>query len=216
MQKLLETIDKVILNILSVFIAGAGLFAVLTKYKVPEINYSFWDSNPFAIKRDIIDGELTWYFLTFALLGLVFRLVALVYENKVICERKYSNRFYMGFSFVMLFLMFICISIIGNIGRYTSKMKWFPKAIQNQKESFLQSKYIIEHDGLREDQVRQKNSISDIDKYRRINYESAEKAINQIEKLLEIKKSSTQLQDRIEYLERAIFNEKWLKTTSGT
>ncbi len=202
MSKLLGKIDKTTLNITAVFITGAGLFAALTKYKVPEINYSFWGSNPFAIKRDIIDGVLTWYFVIFALLGLVFRLVALVCENNIFCERKYSTKFYIKFSIAMLFLMFFSVPIIGNIGRYTAKRKWIPLVTQNQKESFLQSKYIIEHDGLREDQIKQKDSLDDINKYRRINYEKTEENINQIEKLLEVKANSQELEGRIRDLER--------------
>src|SRR3989338_6046846 len=145
MKVLLRKIDKTILNTISVFIAGAGLFAALTKYKLPEINYSFYNSNPFAIKRDIIDWVLTWYFVIFALLGLVFRLAALICDNNILCERKHSTKFYIKFSTAMLFLMFLCIPIIGNIGSCTAKRKWFPLVTQNQNELFLQSKYIIEH-----------------------------------------------------------------------
>lgn len=202
MNKLLRKIDKTILNIISIFIAGAGLFAALTKYKVPEINYSFWASNPFAIKRDIIDGALAWYFVIFALLGLVFRLISLLCENNIFCERKYSTKFYIKFSTAMLFIMFICVPVIGNIGIYAAKRKWVPLITQNQKDSFLQSKYIIEHDGLRKDQLKQKALLDDIGKYRKINYESAEESINQIEKLLEIKGISRKIEDRVKYLER--------------
>ena len=102
----------------------------------------------------------------------------------------------------MLFLIFLCVPTIGNFGRYVAKRKWFPLIIQNQGEIFLQSKHIIEHDGLSEDQIKQKNLLGDVEKYRRINYESTEKKISQIEKLLEVKKRFTQLEDRIKYLER--------------
>lgn len=201
-NKIIKKIDKTILNILSGFIVGAGLFAVLTKYKVPEINYSFYGNNPFAIKRDIIDGVLVWYFTIFALSGLILRLISLVCDNNILHERKYNTKFYLRFSIVMLFLIFLCVPTIGNFGRYTAKRKWFPMIIQNQKEIFLQSKHIIEHDGLSEDQIKQKNLLGDVEKYRRINYESTEKKISQIEKLLEVKKRFTQLEDRIKYLER--------------
>lgn len=214
MSKLLRKIDKTILNIMSIFIAGAGLFAALTKYKVPEINYSFYNLNPFAIKRDIIEGVLNWYFIIFALLGLVFRLAALICDNNMLYERKCSTKFYIKFSTAMLFLMFICILIIGNIGSYTAKRKWFPLVMQNQKALFLKSKYIIEHGGLTEDQLKQKD-LDDIEKYRKINYESTEKNINQIERLLEIKEISRKIEDRTKYLE-LYFNVKEISTTSNS
>lgn len=201
-SKIIKKADKTILNILSVFIAGAGLFAASNKYKVPEINYSFWGSNPFAIKKDIIDGVLTWYFIVFALLGLLFRFIPIICKNNISIERKYNNKFYIKFSIITLFLMFISVVIIGNIGRYVAKGRWFPLVIQNQKEAFIQAKYIIEHDGLRDDQLRQKDLLDDIEKYRKINYESAEKILNQIERLLEIKSNSKKIDDRVRYLEQ--------------
>ncbi|MFA6472823.1 MAG: hypothetical protein WCU00_12360, partial [Candidatus Latescibacterota bacterium] len=53
-------IDKTSLNLISILISGAGLFAVLTKYNVPELNMTYLDGNPFAEKREVIDCFMTW------------------------------------------------------------------------------------------------------------------------------------------------------------
>jgi hypothetical protein len=47
--------DKTLLDLISLLIAGAGLFAVLTKFNVPQLRATYWDENPYALKRDEID-----------------------------------------------------------------------------------------------------------------------------------------------------------------
>jgi hypothetical protein len=57
-----KAMDRTILNLLSLIIGGSGIFVVLTKFNVPELNMSFLGENPFAIKRDAIDNVMTWIF----------------------------------------------------------------------------------------------------------------------------------------------------------
>ncbi len=48
-------LDKTILNLLTLLIAGGGLFAVLTKFDVPQLRMSFLGENLYALKRDVVD-----------------------------------------------------------------------------------------------------------------------------------------------------------------
>jgi hypothetical protein len=39
--------DKIILDLLTILIAGVGLFAILTKFDVPQLRSSFFGENPY-------------------------------------------------------------------------------------------------------------------------------------------------------------------------
>ena len=62
--------DKTSLNIVSIVLGGVGLFVVLTKFSVPELHATFLDSNPFVVKRDVIESFMTWLFTGLTLFGL--------------------------------------------------------------------------------------------------------------------------------------------------
>jgi len=55
-------LDKTIINLATILISGTGLFVVLTKFNVPELNMSFVGGNPYAVKRDIIEGVMSFVF----------------------------------------------------------------------------------------------------------------------------------------------------------
>ena len=62
------------MNLLSFIIGGGGLFVVLTKFNVPELNMMFFGENPFAIKRDTIDTVMTWIFTVMTLIGILLQI----------------------------------------------------------------------------------------------------------------------------------------------
>ena len=52
--------DKTLLDLISLLIAGAGLFAVLTKFNVRQLRATYFGENPYALKRDEIERVMTW------------------------------------------------------------------------------------------------------------------------------------------------------------
>jgi hypothetical protein len=89
--------DRTILNLLSLFIGGSGLFVVLTKFNVPELNMSFLGENPFAIKRDAIENVMTWIFTGVALVGLLLQIFGEIWSDRL-PSRQHTIRFYVWFS----------------------------------------------------------------------------------------------------------------------
>jgi len=85
----MKLMDRTILNILSVLLGGAGLLVVLTKFNVPELNMTFWDQNPFAIKRDVVDSVMTWIFTGLTIFGLVIQLISEILGDRL-PTRQYS------------------------------------------------------------------------------------------------------------------------------
>jgi hypothetical protein len=66
-------LDETLLNLTTILVSGAGLFAVLTKFSVPELRMRFFDENPFEIKREEIDLVTTWILTLLALVGLILQ-----------------------------------------------------------------------------------------------------------------------------------------------
>ena len=65
--------DRTLINLASIFVGGAGLFTVLTGFNVLELNMSFFDANPYAIKRDVIENTMKWLFTFVAFIGLMLQ-----------------------------------------------------------------------------------------------------------------------------------------------
>ncbi|RKY36626.1 MAG: hypothetical protein DRP78_03140, partial [Candidatus Omnitrophota bacterium] len=146
--------DKTLINLLTILLGGGGLFSVLTKYSVPELNATFWGKNIFAVKRDIIEKVMTRIFILMSALGLVIQVFG---EILRVPARIYSIEFYfclfvIGFV-VTLGIVFLC----AFVGKKIAKIKWLPEIIKSQRELFNQAKYIIAHDCWREDQTDRSN-----------------------------------------------------------
>jgi hypothetical protein len=71
--------DRTQYNLFSILLGGAGLLIVLTHFNAPELNYSFIGENPFAIKRDIVEGVLNWVFTAVAVVALLLQLIAEIF-----------------------------------------------------------------------------------------------------------------------------------------
>ena len=198
--------DRVILNLISLLVAGAGVFSVLTKFYVPELDMSFRGHNPFAIKEYLIDDVTTKIFVGLGFVGLVLQAVAIISDD-TLPKRLHSKRFY-----ITAFLIGLCLSCAGvwvlkNVGYHISRQIWLPKVIESQRQIFNNIKYVLEHDGWREDQLESKDKLTNSEKYRQDNYEQSEKYIYQIEKLLDMKPAVKELQTRVNNLEK-YFNEQ--------
>lgn len=85
----LPVIDKSILYLLTIQISGAGIFAVLLKFNVPQLNASYWGENPYASKRDIIENILIWIFTIFAIFRLLMQAFSKCYGS-ILSERIHT------------------------------------------------------------------------------------------------------------------------------
>lgn len=191
--------DKTLINLLSIFIGGAGLFAVLTKFSVPDLNMTFFGENPFAVKRDSIDKVMTWMFMGLALAGVLIQILRLIFDDRL-DERLHGPWFYALAAVAGVFAVAALVIGLAFTGNKIAKAFWLPKIIESQRELFESSAFIIEHDGWREDQLPVKENQPKAEFYRQKNYESAEERFAQIERLLELQRPSDGLNERMKKL----------------
>jgi hypothetical protein len=191
--------DKTLINLLSILIGGAGLFAVLTRYGVPELDATFLGHNPFVLKRDSIADVMSWMFTSLAVLGLLLQAFRVIFENSL-SEPVRQPHFYIVAFLVGILVMVMLVMAISFTGKRIAKRVWLPKVIENQRESFCSSAFIVEHNGWREDQLPVKENQPQAELYRQKNYESAEERFAQIERLLELQRPSDDLNERMKRL----------------
>ncbi len=200
-------LDKTILNMLSILMSGAGIFSVLSQFYIPkepaELHMTFWGSNPYAIKHSHQMGvkNLTDnLFIGMATLGLLIQIPLAIYEDNFRKSGFSKSQYWLVFIFIALVIAFLVMSTAA-FAKRRAKKKWLPEIVQSQSTALEQAKDILAHDGWRTDQLNVKDTISDPEKYRSINFETAEKHVAQIEKLLEIKSHGNDLKDRIKKVE---------------
>jgi hypothetical protein len=191
--------DRTILNLLSLIIGGSGIFVVLTKFNVPELNMSFLGENPFAIKRDAIDNVLTWIFTSLALVGLILQIFGEIWSDRI-PARQYTFRFYAWFSLASLLVIVAVVFVLTAMGNRIAKGIWLPVIIDKATEGYVQARFIIEHDGWSADQLKIKEQLADPMPYRRANFETVQNRVAQIEKLLDLPSVGDDLKVRIERL----------------
>ena len=118
-------IDRTMLNIASLVLAGAGLLTVLTKFNVPEINMLFLGSNPFAIKTDVIESTMSWLFTGLALFGLLLQLLAEIFSDRL-PPRLYGGCTYIVVSAVSVIAALFLVLALTTIGNRIAKRQWLP------------------------------------------------------------------------------------------
>lgn len=184
---------------MSIVIGGTGLFVVLTKFNLPELNMSFWGENPFAIKRDAIDNVMTWIFTSFALIGLLIQVGSKIWGYGL-AQRLYSTWFYVSLFVIAVVISILLVVPLTAAGRRIAMRYWLPTIVEKMTEAYSQARFIVDHDGWRQDQLNVKDTLSDAARYQQANFDSATKTIAQIEKLLEIPSDTTDLKRRMEKL----------------
>lgn len=193
--------DKTILDLLTILIAGAGLFAVLTKFDVPQLRSSFLGENPFAIKRDIIESVMTWIFVLLAISGLLIQAYSLISKLN---ERNFSTSFYFKFSILGFLGIVIIIFCLAAFGRFVAKKIWWSPVIQSQSEGFKLAGAIIKNKGFYDNELTMIERFSDEQKkelpIQRFN--QCDNILTQIENLLEINKISGDREERYRRLEK--------------
>lgn len=191
--------DKTIINLLTILVSGSGLFVVLTKFNVPELNMLFLGENPYALKRDIIDNVMTWTFTSLALFGLLFQVAGEIFGRDV-PERIHRARFYLLFFVIGSLSMVLAVWFLTGFGNWIARRAWLPVVVENQRQLFRSSLFVVEHDGWREDQVSVKDKIEHPQSYKDENLKTASNRISQIEKVLDLPQSPDDLKTRIERL----------------
>jgi hypothetical protein len=177
--------DRTVLNILSVMLGGAGLFVVLTKFNVPEVNMTFWDQNPFLVKRDAIEGVMTWIFTGLTLFGLLIQLVGEIFGDRLE-TRRYGSTFYVWIALATLILVLAVVWLLTKAGNRLAKRTWMPAIITMMTDAYTSARFIVDHDGWREDQFPTKDTLPDKETHRRTNFQTANERFSTIEKLLDL------------------------------
>ena len=61
----------------------AELYDPLAAAVEPELNTTFFGSNPFIVKRDAIESMMTWLFTVLTLLGLLLQVFVAVWDDRI-------------------------------------------------------------------------------------------------------------------------------------
>lgn len=188
--------DKTSINLISIVLGGTGLFVVLTKFSVPELNMTFFGTNPFAIKRDAIESVMAWIFTAMALVALLIQVAAAIWSDQIE-ERTHTTPFYIVLFVVSLAVAVALVALLTGIGNRVAQRSWVPQIVENQMEIYRAARFVIENDGWREDQLPVRATLADPERYRTTNLEAAARQIEQIEKLFDVTPSSTDLRARL-------------------
>jgi hypothetical protein len=178
-------VDRTILNIASLLLGGAGIFAILTDYSVPELSGTYWNGNPFAKKAAVIKASMTWIFTTLAVVGLLIQTVAEI-AGEVIPEREHGSTWYAIFFVVGIAVTAAIVWSLARAGRRWAKRRWLPLAIRSQHQLFQNAQSIERNRGWRDDQLAVKDTLMDPETFIRTNMKAATQGVAQIEKLLEL------------------------------
>jgi hypothetical protein len=192
----MPAIDRTAISLLALAVGTGGVFAVLAKYSVPQLNSTFFGENPFAIKRDIIEGALTWVFLVIALVGVAIQAVGTIAD---LPERLYGPGVYgpvlLG-SFVFVALL-LKVATIG--ARAGARRRWLPRTVASSRESFDSASFAAVHGVLPEFEAVVAKDPTQRDELRARSIAVSLDRVAQIERLLEIE-SDGDLVERVNRL----------------
>lgn len=139
---------------------------------------------------------MTWIFTVVALTAFLLQAAAEVAGDRL-PDRRHRACAYGTLFVIGLVATILLVLGLAAIGRCVAKSRWWPEAIESQRQLFVSARFIVEHDGWRKDQLSAKGAVADPEKYRQANLENAETSISQIERLLELGPSQQSLRDRV-------------------
>jgi hypothetical protein len=154
----------------------------------------FYDPNPFAIKRDEIEGVITSFFTAIAVLATFIQVCTLISEMQ---DRLHSTGYYKLVFVISLAASAIIIVVLTAVGNQYARQRWLPKVIENQMENYQTAKFIIEHEGWRKEQLPTRDTLINPERYRAENRSAADNHLEQIERLLEITPLNDDLSQRL-------------------
>jgi hypothetical protein len=196
--------DRTLINLASILLGGAGLFAVLTGFNVPEASASFYGSNPFLIKREAIKETSDRMFLLVALLPFLLQIGAEIAGDNL-HARLHDVRVYIVLAAAGLLLVLAGVWILARVSRRLARRKWLPRVLEGQGDLVEQAAFIVSNDGFRREEYPHISEYSEALKEERriVNYQKAEEYISQVERLFEVRPVGT-LAERIETMRHEI------------
>ena len=188
-----------IIHLMTLLISGIGILKALTKYSVPELSKSYWDENPFAIKSQKIDAVNKWIFTSFAFIGLLFQAFTLIW-GKNIPDRNYGVGTYVIIFAVGLLVILIIVFLLNKAGKMIARMRWLPEIVEKHRDIYAQARFIVEHDGLKEKEIERKDALKNPEKCIQTNFDTVDKHLTHIERLLDIPHDKTDYRQRLDRL----------------
>lgn len=182
--------DKSCLDLLTILIAGAGIFAALFEYSVPQLTKTFWNENPYLVKQNIIKTTLDSCFILIAVGGLLVQSYSIICASRV-HEGARSELFYLLFFAIGIVAMFLVINLVADFGHWIARKRWEPIIAEKQSDIYKNAKFIIENGGWNENQIKDRDSgkIDNPEDYINRNFNTADKYLTQMEDLFELPQS---------------------------
>jgi hypothetical protein len=140
-------LDKTILGIIALTFAAGGALTVLTKYNVPQVNQTIFGGNPYAIKRDAIEGTMNWLFSGIALIGVLIQAVAYVVNLPDRSPSTSAPTYAMVFA-VSASVVIILLWLTTCAGYAIARRQWLPTIVDGQRDVFHLTEMLIRNDGL--------------------------------------------------------------------
>jgi hypothetical protein len=176
-------IDRSILSLIALTIAAGGAFTVFTKYNVPQLTQSYFGSNPFADKRDVIENTMTWIFSSLALIGVILQAAATALP---LSDRLHPARTYWLVFVVSSAAVIVLLWLATWAGTVYARSVWLPQIVRGQSEAYERAAYAIAHNLVLPEHARVDPNSPQYEEIRRTGRETTEKYVRQIEELLEI------------------------------
>ena len=155
--------DKTILSLVTILIAGTGVIGSLITYNPPELNATYFGFNPFGYKRTQIDKVVRRAFVYLAFIGLGVQAYPLFVTG--LPDQKYTLVFYLVFFAVGTLVMAGLAFGIRELCLAQARKSWFPELRERMKETYESSMFIIENDGWRPDQLQMKGQLTNPEMY---------------------------------------------------
>lgn len=189
------------IDIMALLVTGAGFFIVLTKYNVPEVANSFWNGNPFLVKRESTETTMNWIFTTFGICGVLMKIFTEIFGENLV-SRAYSPPYYFRFFVITLFVVLLILIVLTSLGKFIAKRFWYPQITQICDNSFQHYKTIILNDGLSDKQLEDSDKHKENHELKNQNMKRAREYIFLLEKLLDIRVLDYDLEQRVETLQK--------------
>ena len=138
--------DKTLLNIISMILGAVGLIGAITKYDFPKARKTVYGENLFALKENIVNNFVVWYFTLYAAFGLFIQVVFGEVFADGMKDRLHDNGFYLMALIVSLGLIASLIPILKSLSRWVSKSYWHSEIVPKAKANFLLAKELYQID----------------------------------------------------------------------
>jgi hypothetical protein len=150
--------DRTSLNLISLILGGAGLFAALTGYNVPQTRLSFFGENPYQVKRDEIARVLAWLFTLVALAAGAIQLAAEIAGDSV-PARLYTFWSYIRVAAVAVIGAAVVVALVSRLGYVLARRRWLPQVLKGQRERIERTLFAADHNGLAPEHDRERERM---------------------------------------------------------